>query len=107
MFEIYVKIDLCLVLYQNVLTFSQANGDLKKFSPVFGISTDLPVLTIIQNIFSHKKWPTLMDVKHALPSTHMLKVLSNMGQKWYQSTAFDLPISRLVFFISKSLAPLN
>jgi hypothetical protein len=22
---------------------------------------------------------------------------TNMGQKWYQSTAYDLPISRLVF----------
>jgi hypothetical protein len=22
---------------------------------------------------------------------------NNMGQKWYQSTAYDLPISRLVF----------
>jgi hypothetical protein len=31
-----------------------------------------------------------------------------MGQKWYQSTAYDLPISRLVFFVYlKNLGPLN
>jgi hypothetical protein len=31
-----------------------------------------------------------------------------MGQKWYQSTAYDLPISRLLLFLNlKSLGPLN
>jgi hypothetical protein len=31
-----------------------------------------------------------------------------MGLKWYQSTAYDLPISRLVFLFSlESLGPLN
>jgi hypothetical protein len=31
-----------------------------------------------------------------------------MGIKWYQLTAYDLPISRLVFLFNlKSLGPLN
>jgi hypothetical protein len=31
---------------------------------------------------------------------------TNMGLKWYQSTAYDLTISRLVFFFNlKSLGP--
>jgi hypothetical protein len=30
-----------------------------------------------------------------------------MGKKWYQSTAYDLPISRLVFFYFKEPWPFN
>jgi hypothetical protein len=32
---------------------------------------------------------------------------TNKGLEWYQSTAYDFPISRLVFFYLKSLVPLN
>jgi hypothetical protein len=34
---------------------------------------------------------------------------TNMGLKWYQSTAYDLPMSRLVFvfFNLKALGPFN